>query len=194
MGTMDEELQLLRTRAEEAVRLQSELKKVIENTDRVEALYQQEQASVLNYPLSPVSALLFAASGECPLVIPLAGIVTCLDASDICTKLRGSVLTSSLTFTHQPADHYFFLSGVCGCVFTPRPMELFLFLFFILSRLRVSISAGLAEEVLEHDGGHERQDQGVRTLQAVRTVSGRRVLRVVMLFPPGGLIDITPQS
>ena len=129
MGTMDEELQLLRTRAEEAVRLQSELKKVIENTDRVEALYQQEQASVLNYPLSPVSALLFAASGECPLVIPLAGIVTCLDASDICTKLRGSVLTSSLTFTHQPADHYFFLSGVCGCVFTPRPMELFCFCF-----------------------------------------------------------------
>ena len=45
MGTMDEELQILRTRAEEAVRLQSELKKVIANTDRVEALYQQEQAS-----------------------------------------------------------------------------------------------------------------------------------------------------
>ena len=59
MGTMDDELQVLRTRAEEAVRLQSELKKVIANTDRVEALYQQEQASqTLCYAAQQLSILL----------------------------------------------------------------------------------------------------------------------------------------
>lgn len=45
MGTMGEELQTLRTRAEEAARLESELKEAEDNSKRLEGLYQVEQAS-----------------------------------------------------------------------------------------------------------------------------------------------------
>lgn len=45
MGSMGEELQTLRTRAEEATRMQSELKEVKADTSRLQGLYQEEQAS-----------------------------------------------------------------------------------------------------------------------------------------------------
>lgn len=46
MGSMGEELQVLRTRAEEATRLESEVKEAAANTIRLEGLYQAEQARV----------------------------------------------------------------------------------------------------------------------------------------------------
>lgn len=45
MGSMGEELQTLRTRAEEAARLETELKEAAQNTERLEGLYRVEQAS-----------------------------------------------------------------------------------------------------------------------------------------------------
>ena len=47
MGSMGEEMQVLRTRAEDAVRLESELKEATTNTARLEGLYQVEQVGFL---------------------------------------------------------------------------------------------------------------------------------------------------
>lgn len=43
MGSMGEEMQVLRTRAEDATRLETELKEATANTARLEGLYQVEQ-------------------------------------------------------------------------------------------------------------------------------------------------------
>lgn len=45
MGSMGEEMQVLRGRAEDAARLELELKEATANTSRIEGLYQIEQAS-----------------------------------------------------------------------------------------------------------------------------------------------------
>ncbi len=43
MGSMGEEMQVLRTRAEDATRLETELQEATANTARLEGLYQVEQ-------------------------------------------------------------------------------------------------------------------------------------------------------
>lgn len=57
MGTMGEELQTLRTRAEEAARLETELREATENTQRLEGLYQVEQASAIAHVAAHVPTL-----------------------------------------------------------------------------------------------------------------------------------------
>lgn len=47
MGNMGKEMEELRTRAEEATRLQSELEEVTTDTTRLKGLYHDEQASCL---------------------------------------------------------------------------------------------------------------------------------------------------
>lgn len=50
MGSMGEELRILRAKADEAARLQTELEEATANVDRTQKLYQDEQASQATTP------------------------------------------------------------------------------------------------------------------------------------------------
>lgn len=101
MGSMGEELQALRTRAEDAARLESEVKEAAASASRLEGLYQAEQASVTlslkaawKHSKNPVRLGQVVGRSPCdPLYVTL---------SDIAHRL--------ISFRMEPP------SGDCGCL------------------------------------------------------------------------------